>query len=45
MCILFSEVGKHEDALDYSKKSSKLAIDIILESLCSCYAILILSNT
>lgn len=45
MCILFSEVGKHEDALDYAKKSAKLSTDVILESLCSCYTILIITNT
>ncbi|EAR83332.1 hypothetical protein TTHERM_00947590 (macronuclear) [Tetrahymena thermophila SB210] len=44
MCILFSEIGKHEDALDYAKKSSKIAIHILYDCLCICYFILIRGN-
>lgn len=44
MCILFSEIGKHGDALDYAKKSSKISIHILYDCLCVCYFILIRGN-
>lgn len=31
-CILFSEIGKHEDALIYARKSSKIALNLLLDS-------------
>ena len=33
MCILFSEIGKHQDAVEYAKNSAKLAIVTILDTL------------
>jgi len=41
MCILFSEVGKHEDSLDYAKKSAKLSIHLISDTLTASYGLLI----
>lgn len=41
MCILFSEVGKHEDSLDYARKSAKLSIHLVLDTLAASYGLLI----
>lgn len=32
MCILFSEIGKHEDAEQYARNSAKLTVHALLET-------------
>jgi hypothetical protein len=36
-CILLSELGRHEDGLQYGKKAAKKCVSHILDSMSICY--------